>query len=137
MTYLKKIITKKYTKFFFIGATGVLINLIVTGLLQLILKPQNFYIASIIGTATNLIYNFYMHTKITFKTKNKHKQRLAIFTIYTLTISAIQETIIKNITPLIGINYLIIIKATIILTFSIITYILYNNIIFNEKQKNK
>lgn len=134
---IKNMFGKKFIKFFIVGASGVIINLIITAILQFtVFKQEHFYMASIIGTTINVIYNFILHSNFTFKTKTKHKIRFLLFATYTIILSTIQETIIKIITPSIGINYLIFIKATIILIGSLITYFFFDKVLFKEKQKN-
>jgi len=131
---IKKIISIKFIKFFIVGSTGVLLNLIITAILQFFIFPKElFYMASIIGTTINVIYNFILHTFFTFKTKTKHKKRFFIYALYIIFISTTQELIIKTTTPLIGLNYLVIYKALIILIFSIITYFFFKIYLFNEK----
>jgi putative flippase GtrA len=131
---LKKIFTPKLIKFGIVGSSGVALNLLITAILRyyVFAEPQ-FYLASIIGTIINTIYNFLLHTKFTFQTKQKHKRRFVFFAIYTLTLATLQEIIIATITPILGLEYLILFKAGVIACFAAFTYFFFNFVLFKEK----
>jgi putative flippase GtrA len=58
ITMLKKIITPKLIKFGIVGASGVALNLLITAILRYyVFEESYFYLASIIGTLVNTIYN--------------------------------------------------------------------------------
>jgi putative flippase GtrA len=131
---IKKLIPPKLIKFLLVGTSGIALNLIITGLLQqFVFEESYFYLASIIGTLVNLLYNFFLHTFFTFETKQKHKRRFTFFTVYTISLATIQEIIIATITPILGLEYLIVFKAAIVACFAVVTYIFFNFILFKEK----
>src|SRR5690606_2016435 len=133
ISLIKKSLSLKYIRFFLVGGSGIFINLLVTGFFQFFVFEQSlFYVASIIGTSVNLIYNFTLHTIFTFNTKSKHKLRFVKFVSYTLILAIFQESLIKIITPIFGVIYLLLIKAIIVFLFSIITYLFFKFYLFNE-----
>lgn len=133
--YSYKLLYKYRVIHFFVnGAIGVLINLGVTAFLaELVFGREDYFYAYLIGLTSNLLYNFISHTMITFRTKNKHTKRLVIFVTYSLIASFIQSVIIKNVVDLIGVNFYLIVIASTILIFSIITFIIFKIWIFKEK----
>ena len=132
--HIKQLLTHSYIKFFITGASGVILNLIITGVLaHFVFSDSYFIIASIIGTACNLVYNFILHTKLTFKTKSKHKRRFGVFITYSLILASFQELLVAKLTILAGTTYLLIIKAIIIFSFSLLTYLVFRFILFKEK----
>lgn len=131
---LNKLLNKKVIKFFFVGSSGIIINLLITGVLQFfVFEREQFYLASIIGTCFNILYNFTLHSLYTFNTKSNHRSRFAKFVLYTLILASFQEYLLKIITPMIGIDFLVIIKGFLVLFFSVFTFIFFNYVLFNEK----
>ena len=120
--------------FLFTGGTGVLINIGITGLLtEFVLGRENYFSAYLIGLTANLIYNFTLHTVMTFKTKKNHKSRFTIFIVYSLLMALLQAILINTIVSLIGVDYYLFVIGSVILTFSFITYIFFKLLLFNEK----
>lgn len=125
---------RKLLYFIFVGTSGILINLVITGLAnKYLFQGELFYLASILGTTINIIYNFSLHTSLTFQTKTKHKRRLAYFTTYTIFLATLQELIIRVVIPIIGVSLLLPFKAFVVLFFSAVTFLFFNFILFNER----
>lgn len=134
ITILEKMYHSRYLYFFLAGASGVAINLSIAWLFtEFILGKQNYFYGYLIGLIANLIYNFILNTEITFKTRKKHIRRFTLYTAYNLSMSAIQAYVVKTITPILGIQYYLIIIAGVILTFSIATFFIFKYWLFNEK----
>ncbi|MFT4312167.1 MAG: GtrA family protein [Candidatus Woesearchaeota archaeon] len=131
-------IVNRFIRFFIVGGSGVFLNLLVTAFFFYFVLPENlFYISSIIGTAVNVLYNFTLHTIFTFQTKKHHKSRFVLFVGYTLGLATIQETLIAVITPYIGVEFFLIIKAVVILCFSILTFLVFHFVLFSRNIEQK
>ena len=125
----------RYLHFFIVGATGVALNLALTAFFaELVFGRANYFDAYLIGLFANLLYNFALHTFVTFKTKGKHLQRLSIFIAYSLLLAYLQAYAIKHLTDWIGINWYIIIIASVILVFSIVTFLLFKFVLFKKEK---
>lgn len=123
----------RYLHFFIVGATGVAINLVITVIFaELVFGRENYFSAYLIGLAANLLYNFVLHTVVTFKTKDKHIRRLSIFFAYSLTLAYIQSYAVKHLTELVGVNWYIIVIASVILVFSVLTFLLFKFVLFKR-----
>jgi putative flippase GtrA len=93
----------RYIHFFLIGTSGILLNLLVTWFLtEFVFGLERYFIAYIIGTAANLLYNFICNTVITFKTRRNHFVRLLRFVVYNLSMAIVQAAVVKYVTPLVG-----------------------------------
>jgi|CXWL01.1.fsa_nt_gi putative flippase GtrA len=123
----------RYLHFFGVGATGVAINLAITAFFaEIVFGRTHYFNAYLIGLFVNLLYNFVFHTFVTFKTNSKHLYRLSIFVIYSLTLAYIQAYIVKYLTDWLGINWYIVIIASVIFIFSITTFVLFKFVLFKE-----
>ena len=154
---LKFFYKTRYLHFCITGTTGVLLNLFFSWLFVefIFLESEylifNFLVMSttlgvIIGQTINLIYNFSLHTKMTFKTKKDHKKRFTIFIVYSLFITyavivpliLILRNFFEYTFPhiylrfLVGFEYLVA-SAIIILFFSIFNFIVFKIWLFKEE----
>ena len=78
----------RYLHFFAVGISGVGLNLAITvGLTEFFLGRENYFTAYLVGLGANLIYNFVLHTLVTFKTEGSHARRLILFLGYSLATS--------------------------------------------------
>lgn len=124
----------RYLHFFMVGATGVVLNLALTAFFaELVFGREHYFNAYLIGLLINLLYNFALHTFVTFKTSSNHLYRLSVFFIYSLTLAYVQAYIVKHLTDWIGINWYIVIIASVIFIFSIITFLLFKFVLFKEE----
>lgn len=123
----------RYLHFFAVGSTGVAINLGVTAFFAEVVFGREYYFDAVcIGIGVNLLYNFILHTKFTFKTKDKHIQRLVIFVAYSLLLAYVQAQVIDELVKLIGINWYLVVDAGTIFVFSLITFVLFKLFLFKK-----
>ncbi len=131
--WLKLMARLRYLHFFVVGATGVAINLGLTAFFaELVFGRENYFSAYLIGLFVNLLYNFILHTVVTFKTKDKHATRLMIFLAYSLVLTYVQAYLVKHITAWVGVNWYLVVIASVILIFSIVTFLLFKFVLFRE-----
>ena len=123
--------------FFLVGVTGVALNLTLTALFaEFVFGRANYFNAYLIGLFANLLYNFVLHTRVTFKTRGNHVRRLCIFFVYSLALAYLQAQIIKYLTDLVGVNWYIVVISSVIFVFSFVTFILFKFVLFkNENDK--
>lgn len=134
------LLKKRFIHFFIIGSSGVILNLLITFLLsEFVFLRENIYlgvkgytISFIFGTACNLIYNFILHTRITFNVKKNHGKRFVIFICYSILMSSFQVWLNKLLVPVFGSEYHIFADAGIILVFSIVTFLLFKLWLFRK-----
>lgn len=123
----------RYLHFFITGASGVGINLTVTAFFaELVFGREQYFLAYLIGVAANLLYNFTLHTVVTFKTKEKHVSRLAFFVIYSLVMTYIQTVVVRTLVSLVGVDWYLVVIGGTIFFFSIITFLLFKFFLFND-----
>ncbi len=126
--------SSRYLHFFVVGVTGVAINLGLTAFFaELVFGREQYFSAYLIGLSANLLYNFVLHTAVTFKTNGKHAQRLIIFVAYSLALAYVQTQCVKWLTALVGIDWYLVVIASVILAFSVITFVLFKFILFRQK----
>ena len=127
------LLKSKYARFFVTGASGVGINLVVTWTLTTFyFGLEKYFFAYMIGLTLNLIYNFVLHSFLTFKTNGYHGRRFAIFFLYSLFMTFIQAVTVKWITPMVGLKYYIFVIAIVILAFSTLNFFIFKYKIFKE-----
>lgn len=126
----------RFIHFFVVGSTGVAINLGVTALLtEFVFGRENYFTGFLVGIGANLAYNFTLHTVVTFKTKDRHVRRLTIFVAYSLVMAYVQAQVVKWLTALVGVNWYLVVIATVILVFSVFTFILFKFVLFRSEQE--
>lgn len=123
----------RYLHFFTVGMTGVAINLGLTAFFaELVFGREHYFTAYLIGLTANLLYNFALHTFVTFKTKDKHLQRLVVFLAYSLGMAYLQAVVTKTLIAWAGVNWYLVVIASVILAFSILTFFLFKFVLFRE-----
>lgn len=123
----------RYLHFFAVGISGVGLNLAITvGLTEFFLGREHYFTAYLIGLGANLIYNFVLHTVVTFKTEGSHARRLLLFLGYSIALAYLQTRVVRYLTDLVGVDWYAIIIASVILVFSIFTFILFKFVLFKE-----
>lgn len=123
----------RFLHFFVVGSTGVVINLGVTwGLTTFVFGLPNYFFAYLFGIAANLLFNFALYTIHIFKTQANHARRLAVFVIYSLAMTYIQATVVKFTTPIVGLQYYLLVIAATILFFSFVNFLVFKLSIFKE-----
>ena len=123
----------KYAHFFATGVSGLALALGTAYLLtEFVFGLERYYEAYLIGLAANLVYNFTLHTLVTFKTKERHLLRFLIFASYSLSMSALQALLVKKLTPIVGVERYLLVIGTIVLTFSTVNFLVFKLSMFNE-----
>ncbi len=122
-----------YLTFFVVGTTGVAINLAITAFFaELVFGRENYFQAYLIGLTANLVYNFILHTRATFKTRTNHTRRLVYFTVYSLAMTYVQARVVKHLTDSVGVNWYLVVIASTILAASVITFLVFKFVLFKE-----
>jgi len=123
----------KYIHFFLIGMTGVGLALLITwSLTEYVFGLENYFTSYLIGLAANLVFNFTLHTYVSFNTHTNHPRRFVIFVIFSILMVSLQALTVKILTPLIGIEFYLLVIASVILVYSSISYFIFKFIIFSE-----
>src|SRR3989344_3263164 len=121
----------KYAQFFVVGSCGVAINLGITwALTTFVFGLPNYFFAYLFGIIANLLFNFALYTISIFKTHENHLRRLVVFMAYSLIMAYIQATVVKLVTPVIGLQYYLFVIAATILFFSIVNFFVFRMSIF-------
>ena len=127
------LIHHRFLQFFIVGSCGVGINLGVTWVLTTyVFGLPDYFFAFIFGIAANLAFNFTLYTIAIFKTKGGHLRRLVIFIVYCLAMTYVQAVVVKAVTPLIGLQYYLLVIAGTILVFSVVNFFVFKLSIFKQ-----
>jgi putative flippase GtrA len=133
MWWYRLMVRERYLHFFVVGASGVAMNLAITAFFaELVFGRENYFSAYVIGLTVNLLYNFILHTMVTFKTKGNHARRLSIFILYSLALTYLQAYVVKHLTEIVGVNWYLVVIASVIFFFSIVTFLLFKFVLFRE-----
>jgi putative flippase GtrA len=125
-----------YIYFFIVGIIGLIINLSTVYILtEYFFGLENYYLGYLFGLTLNLIFNFTFHTILTFKTKKNHKKRFILFIIYSLLLTFLQAVTVKIVTPIVGLEYYLVVIASFILIFSTITFLFFKLYLFRNDFK--
>ncbi len=119
--------------FIFIGMTGVGINLfLVYFFTEFVFGRERYFYGYLIGLFANLIYNFIMHSSVTFQTKNGHLKRFVIYTIFSLSITFVQALVVRKLVRVFGVDYYLFVIMTVILVFSTVSFLTFKFWLFKE-----
>jgi putative flippase GtrA len=119
--------------FVFTGATGVGLNLLITFVLtQTFFGPENYFVPYIIGSSVNLLYNFILHSILTFHTTRRHIRRFVFYILYSLASAAVQIAMVRTLVSLFGHEWYLLIIAGTILVLSLVTFLFFKRILFYE-----
>lgn len=119
--------------FLSVGSAGALLNLFLTwSFTEFVFGQERYLDAFIIGIVGNLIFNFVLNTLITFKTKTRHARRFMGFVAYSLSMAGIQYYTVKSITPLVGIDWYLLVIAGVILAYAFLNFLFFKHILFRE-----
>ncbi len=125
------LIEQKYLHFFLTGVSAVGIHLLITwSLTTFVFGLQNYFKGYAIGVAITLLYNFTIHTRITFQTKGNHVRRFVFFSAYSLGMALLQASLVHTITPIVGLKYYLLVIASIIMLFSLVSFAFFKKILF-------
>jgi putative flippase GtrA len=87
------------------GGMGALINLAVTSFFTEIMG-LSYLISYSVGISANIIFNFFYHRSITFKTKNKFKTRFFKSVFVSMAVGAAVMTLVYIFTEIFGFWYI-------------------------------
>lgn len=123
----------RYLHFFAVGMSGVALNLAITvSLTEFVFGREQYFSAYLFGLTANLIYNFILHTVLTFKTESGHVSRLVYFLAYSIILTYIQAKTVKMLTDVFGVDWYALIIAAVILAFSVVTFVLFKFVLFKH-----
>lgn len=123
-----------YLHFFATGVTGVLINLGLTWLLTtFVFGIERYFTAYLFGIVANLLFNFTLYSIAIFKTEHDHIKRLGVFVLYSLAMTWMQASLVKVVTPLVGLEFYLIVIAITILAFSFLNFFIFKLALFRER----
>ena len=124
---------QKYLHFFLTGISGVAFNLGITWLLTTyVFGLAQYFRAYLIGVSFNLVYNFVLHTIVTFNTKERHVRRFVWFVVYSILLTLLQAYVVRTITPIIGLEYYLLVTATTMFLFSTVPFVFLKYMLFRE-----
>lgn len=125
---------QRVVSFILVGASGALLNLTLVAIFtELVFGREGYFYAYLIGLFSNLTYNFILFSKSTFKTKENHAKRYLVFITYSLIMSGIQAITVRYSVDFIGVEWYLLVIATIIGLFSVLNFLVYKLWLFKEK----
>ena len=131
--YLRHLLRLKITRFLFIGGTGVGINLLVTTFFtEFVFGRENYFYGYLLGLFVNMIYNFILHTKLTFNTKKSHGRRFIIYSCYYILITLLQIFLVTSIITIVGVNFYPLVITGVIGSLSIVTFLVFKFWLFTD-----
>jgi hypothetical protein len=120
-------------RFLLIGGTGVVGNLAITWFFtEYIFGLENYFDAYLIGICFNLLWNFALYSLWLFKTKRRHVVRFLVFVGYAVMMTWMNTNIVTTITPLVGLQYYLIVIVGTIFVLSVINFFVFKLSIFKE-----
>ena len=127
------LIQGSYPRFFMTGASGAVLNVLVTWVFtEYVFGRPDYFYAYTLGLVANILYNFVMHTFLTFKTTQNHVKRFSIFFGYSIFATYLQAVTVKALVPVFGLHYYIIVIAGTILVYSFVNFFVFKTKIFKE-----
>ena len=127
----------RYLHYFMVGISGVAVNLGISVVLtELFFGRDNYFTAYLIGLSVGLLYNFILHTVVTFKTSGNHAARLFFFLAYSLALTYVQAQVVRNLTDIVGVNWYVVVIASVIMVFSVITFVLFKFVLFKTTSES-
>ena len=129
------IVTKyRFLHYLVVGGTGVLLNLLLIWLLtRFVFGLQHYFTAYLIGVTFNFLYNFVAYTFVVFGTTRRHVARLFVFVIYGLSLLFLQAYIIRTLTPIVGLQWYLLVIASVIGIFSLLSFFVFKLSLFKEE----
>lgn len=122
-----------YFQFFLVGGSGVVINLAITWLFtEYVFGLEHYFSAYLIGIAVNLLWNFMLYSFALFKTKHNHIQRMMVYVVYAIAITWINTAIVATVTPIVGLQYYLLVIAATIFALSSVNFFVFKLSLFKE-----
>lgn len=124
----------RFVHFLVVGGGGAVLGLSITwALTTYVYGLQNYFIAYLIGTGAALAFNFTLYSLVIFKTSRQHARRLVVYFVYIVSIISFQSALVKIITPLVGLQWYLVVIATLIGILSIVNFMAFKLSIFKER----
>ena len=131
---IKLLYKAKFIHYFLVGISGVFINLFLTWFLTtFFFGVDNYFHAYLIGLSANIIYNFTLHSTVSFNTKKYHTKRFFFFAAYSLGMAALQAIAVKATTNVIGNELYLLVVVGYIILFSLFNFVFFKAFLFNER----
>lgn len=126
---------KEYVQFFVVGVAGVCVQLFVTWLFtEFVFGLDRYFWGYMIGLGVTLFFNFILHTVYTFKTKDSHLKRFFVFAAHYVLMIFIQASIVRYLTPRIGLQYYLIVIAIVIFILSNLNFLFFKRFLFKHER---
>lgn len=124
---------KRFLHFLFTGAGGALLNLFTTWIFtRFVFGLNQYFYAYLLGVSVNFIFNFVVHTVVTFRTTKNHLRRLLFFTAYSVCYVVLLSLLVGYITPIVGVRYYLLVIASIIGLLSLVNFFVFKHSLFRE-----
>ena len=119
--------------FLVVGGGGAILGIGLTWILTtFVFGLGGYFSAYLVGTAVALAFNFTMYSLVIFRTSQKHMRRLLVYFVYILGIILIQAVCVKTLTPLVGLQYYLLVIVFVVGFFSLINFLVFKLSIFKE-----
>jgi putative flippase GtrA len=124
----------RFLHFLVVGGGGVALALGTTWVFTVfIFGLEGYFSAYLIGTVAGLLFNFTMYTLVIFRTSQSHGRRLAIYLTYMVCIIIVQAVLVRTITPLIGLQFYLLVITFVIGVFSTVNFFVFKLSLFKEE----
>jgi len=124
----------RFLHFLVIGGGGAVLGLgLIWFLTTFVFGLEGYFTAYLIGTGVSLAFNFTMYSLVIFKTSHQHARRLIVYFLYIIFIIAIQAAVVRTITPLVGLEWYLVVIASVVGLFSVINFLVFKLSIFKER----
>lgn len=125
----------RFLHFLIVGGGGAILGLGLTWLFTtFVFGLEGYFSAYLIGTSLGLLFNFTMYTIVIFRTARSHMRRLVVYFVYMVGIILIQATLVRSLTPLVGIQLYLLVIAAVIAFFSVVNFLAFKLSIFKERE---
>jgi len=116
---------ERYASFFLTGASGVVLNLLITWLFtEFVFGRSLYFYAYLLGLGVNLVYNFVRHALVTFDARGQYVKRFVYFIAYSLAMAGLQAVTVRWLVGLFGEAYYLIVIGSVIFVFSTVTFVI-------------
>ena len=121
----------KFVRFFVVGVAGTLLNLLTTWLLTTyVFGLAGYFKSYLIGTAVNLLFNFTLYSVAVFKTSGHTVRRFVEYAGYSIGMTALQALLIRTITPMIGLDFYLLVIVSVIALGAVLSFFVCNDALF-------
>lgn len=132
--FIDLLLRHRFLHFLVIGGGGAMLGLGLTWLLTTyVYGLDDYFTAYLIGTGCALLFNFTMYSLVIFRTSQAHVRRLAVYFTYIVSVIALQASLVRTITPIVGVRWYLVVIATVIGLFSLTNFLVFKLSIFRER----